>query len=97
MPYFNHDKGQYEEAAKAALANIDHVECSSVKNGYRYTAVMKDGRREVIRALATREYALAHLHSGMACSGKTGLGAIFNFGQKPVYPEELLKTYEIRG
>lgn len=81
--------------AARAVAQIDRVIVTAVKGGWRYEAAMKDGSREMIRKLATREYALAHLHDCLVCSGKTGLGAIVNFGQKPTDHDSHVKTYAI--
>lgn len=63
--------------------------------GYRYRAVMPDGTSQLIRAKSTTSYTAAHLHSEMVCTGKTGLGSVISFGQKPTSPSLHIKSFAI--
>jgi hypothetical protein len=85
------------ELAAFAHEQIRKVEMIRLPKGFfRYLAVMASGARLEIRAKATRYYPLAHLHNQMVCTGKQGLGMVFSFGQKPAFPEALLRTYVVQ-
>lgn len=91
--------------AERAHAEIERVVAVSLgSKGFRYEAVKRDGSREVIRKSANW-YGFATLYPGAANSGKSGLGAVFKFGQKPGQPDWLfgqngkhapLNAYEIQ-
>lgn len=81
--------------AVSLLESIARVERRTIPQGYQLVAVMNDGTERVIRWTATRPYEAAHLHASMVCTGKTGLGSVFSFGQKPSANAPCLKTYAI--
>lgn len=83
------------QVAKEALASIASIRALKLKNGWRYVAIHQDGSQEIIRANSTRLYGAAHLHRKLVCSGKTGLGSVFSFGQKATQPDLLMKSYPI--
>jgi len=90
---WNQKSRQMEESE--VRLDIERIECIEVSGGFRYEAVMSDGSRQVVRAKATRRYSLAHVHNGVACTGKTGLGAVTNFGAKPTYPSFFRQSFPI--
>jgi hypothetical protein len=67
-------------------------------SGYRYTAVMADGTREVVRQKATRLYANAFMSKWTSNgSARSAPAEFFTFGKKASpYVEVVLGTYPVR-
>lgn len=82
---------------ETACIDIVAVHRIALPKGWRFEAEMADGSRQVIRAKATRAYDLAHLHSGRVCTGKSGLGAVVCFGQKPSTYAPLVRTFRVEA
>lgn len=74
---------------KAAPTNLPESDVAEVLvndngKGYTYTAVMKDGSKQVIRKNATTRYEKAfHYAQDVAGSTKSGLARMFTFGKEP--------------
>jgi hypothetical protein len=69
---------------RAAALELVSIRAEALpRGGWRYTATAKDGAEYVVRAKATRLYPAAHVWDRTVCTGKSGLGAVVNFGAKP--------------
>ena len=53
------------------------------RKGYRYTALLADGSKVIVRGHATRLYEKAFLYDHFVATGKVGLASAFSFGKNP--------------
>lgn len=87
---------------KAAPTNLPESDVAEVLvsdngKGYTYTAVMKDGSKQVIRKNATTRYEKAfHYAQDVAGWNKSDLARYFTFGKAPSSRNDVIRTFVVK-